>query len=133
MKTSALIFMSGLVFFTPVAFIYGFLTDFTELVGFPAMLLLGLMAMMIGGGLWLEHRRIGRIPADDLEGEISEEPYEYGFYSPWSWWPLTVAAGGAVAFLGVAVGMWIVPFGAVIAIVGLVGLVYEYDRGNHAH
>ena len=44
-----------------------------------------------------------------------------------------MATGAGMCFFGVAVGWWIVPFGAVIALIGLVGLVYEYDRGNHAH
>lgn len=133
MKTAAIIFSSGILFFLPIGFIYGFLTDFQELVGFPAILLVGLMSLMIGGYLFLHHRSIGKIAADDLDGEISDEPYEYGFYSPWSWWPITVATGAGICFFGVAVGWWIVPFGAVIALIGLVGLVYEYDRGNHAH
>ncbi|WP_349827745.1 cytochrome c oxidase subunit 4 [Brevibacterium litoralis] len=133
MKTSAILFFSGLFFFFPMAFIYGYLTNFSELVGFPAFLLVGLMCVMIGGAFWLENRNIGQTSQDDEKGEISEEAYEYGFYSPWSWWPLAVAAGTGVCFLGVAVGMWIVPFGAVIALWGMLGLVFEYDRDNHAH
>ena len=65
MKTSAIIFSSGILFFLPIAFIYGFLTDFQELVGFPAILLVGLMSLMIGGYLFLHDRSIGRIAADD--------------------------------------------------------------------
>lgn len=133
MKTAAILFGTGIFFFVPVAIIYGFLTEFQEMVGFPALLITGLMSLMIGGYLYLHHRSIGRISADDLDGEMSEESYEYGFYSPWSWWPIFIATGGAISFLGVAVGWWIVPFGALIAFVALVGLVYEYDRGNHAH
>ena len=65
--------------------------------------------------------------------EISDEHYEYGFYSPWSWWPIIIATGAGICFLGVAVGWWIFPFGAVIAFIGVIGLVYEYNRGDHAH
>lgn len=133
MKTSAIIFSSGIFFFIPVAIVYGIVTDFKELVGFPALLLTGGMSIMIGAYLWLHARSVGRMSQDSEDGEISEEAYEYGFYSPWSWWPLVVGTGTAICFFGMAVGYWIVPFGAVIALVGLVGLVYEYDRGNFAH
>lgn len=44
MKTSAIIFSSGIFFFIPLAIVYGILTDFNELVGFPAILLLGGLA-----------------------------------------------------------------------------------------
>ena len=133
MKTSAIIFSSGIFFFIPVAIVYGILTDFNELVGFPAILLLVGLALMIGGYLFLQHRSVGDTPMDRLDGEISEDHYEYGFYSPWSWWPIIIATGAGICFLGVAVGWWIFPFGAVIAFIGVFGLVYEYDRGDHAH
>ncbi|WAL40740.1 cytochrome c oxidase subunit 4 [Brevibacterium sp. BRM-1] len=133
MKVSAIMFSSGIFFFIPVGIVYGILTDFKELVGFPAILLAGLMSIMIGGYLFLHSRSIGRIAADSDDGEIADEAYEYGFYSPWSWWPLVIGVGAGICFFGMAVGFWIVPFGAVIALVGLVGLVFEYDRGNFAH
>lgn len=133
MKTSAIMFASGVFFFVPIAIVYGILTDFKELVGFPAILLTGGMSIMIGGYLFLHNRSVGRMASDEDDGEIADEAYEYGFYSPWSWWPLVVAAGAAVCFMGLAVGFWIVPFGGVVAIVGLVGLVFEYDRGPFAH
>lgn len=133
MKTSAIMFASGVFFFVPIAIVYGILTDFKELVGFPAFLLTGGMSIMIGGYLFLHNRSVGRMASDEDDGEIADEAYEYGFYSPWSWWPLVVAAGAAVCFMGLAVGFWIVPFGGVVAIVGLVGLVFEYDRGPFAH
>jgi hypothetical protein len=133
MKTAAIIFGSGIFFFVPVGIIYGILTDFQEMVGFPGLLGLGLMSAMIGVYIWMQNRSTGRIPSDDLDGEISDEAYEYGFYSPWSWWPIFLAAGAGMVFAGVAIGWWITPFGGVLALIGLVGLVYEYDRGDHAH
>lgn len=133
MKFSAIMFFSGIFFFIPVGIVYGILTDFQELVGFPAILLTGGMSMMIGVYLFIHSKNTGDIASDDENGEISDEAYEYGFYSPWSWWPLVVALGAAMSFAGMAIGVWIVPFGAVIAIIGIVGLVFEYDRGDHAH
>lgn len=133
MRISGLIFSAGIFFFIPVAFVYGYLTDFKELVGFPAIVLVGLMSLMIGAFVFLQDKKMGKHPQDIESAEISDESYEYGFYSPWSWWPLSLAAGIGICFLAVAVGWWIMPFGGVLCLVSLIGLVYEYDRGNHAH
>jgi hypothetical protein len=43
-----------------------------------------------------------------------------------------LAAGGALAFMGIAVGIWIRLPGAAITLISLVGWVYEYYRGNFA-
>ncbi|AZU00764.1 cytochrome c oxidase subunit 4 [Brevibacterium linens] len=133
MKSSIYVFNICGLFFIAVGIFYGVFTDFTELVGFPALLLVGLMALMIGVYLWLTDRRVGRQPQDNDDAEISEADADYGFFSPWSWWPITSAAAAAVAFYGIAMGWWIVPFGVVLGIVALVGLTYEHDRGDFAH
>ena len=133
MRTSGWIFTLGFFFFVPVAIIYGFVTDFQEWVGLPAILLVGGMTLMIGLYLWTWEKKHPQLPMDDVDGEIEDEYYEYGFYTPWSWWPIVLAAGGAICFLAVAAGWWIFPFGGAIVLVGLIGLVYEHDRGIHAH
>ena len=133
MKSTAWILTILALFFLPVGLVYGVLTNFEELVGFPAFIVASLTMLGLAMYLFKHDKAIGAQPQDNLAGEINDEHYEYGFYSPWSWWPLVVASGGAIVFTGVAVGWWIMPFGAVIAFVGLIGLVYEYDRGDHAH
>ncbi|WP_029088547.1 cytochrome c oxidase subunit 4 [Brevibacterium album] len=133
MKTSAWLFGLGIFFFAPVAIVYGFLTEWQEWVGLPGILLVGGMTLMIGVFLWLREKKSPPLASDDLDGEISDEYYEYGFYSPWSWWPLVVCVGAAICFAGIAIGWWILPFGGVISVIGMVGLIYEYDRGVHAH
>lgn len=133
MRASIFVFMFSAVFFVIVGIIYGFATDFGELAGFPALLLLGAMSAMIGIYLWLTDRRVGRQPQDNDDAEISDADADYGMFSPWSWWPITGAGAAAVAFYGIAMGWWIFPFGVVIGIVALIGLTYEHDRGDFAH
>lgn len=133
MKSSITLFLVNAVFFVIVAVAYGFFTDFAEMVGFPALLLTGVMSAMIGVYLWLTDRRVGRQPQDSEQAEISDADADYGFFSPWSWWPIACAGSAAVAFYGIAMGWWIFPFGAVLGLVSLVGLSYEHDRGDHAH
>jgi hypothetical protein len=44
-----------------------------------------------------------------------------------------LGCAAATAVLGIAVGWWIFFIGAGIGIVALVGWVFEYSRGDHAH
>lgn len=74
----------------------------------------------------------GLLPEDRLDANIEDGDSEQGFFSPWSWWPIMLAAGGAFLFMGIAVGIWIAFFGAAITLISLVGWVYEYYRGNFA-
>jgi hypothetical protein len=78
-------------------------------------------------------RRSGTLPEDNLLGNIEDETGEVGFYSPWSWWPLMLGASCAMAFASLAVGWWMFFIAFPFAIVALVGFVYEYSRGAHAH
>jgi hypothetical protein len=38
-----------------------------------------------------------------------------------------------VAFLSLAVGWWVMYVGLILGVIGLVGWVFEYSRGQHAH
>ena len=71
--------------------------------------------------------------ADRSDAEIHEGAGEQGHFSPWSWWPLVLGLSCATGFLGLAVGFWIVYIAAGMAVVALIGWVYEYSRGDHAH
>jgi hypothetical protein len=74
----------------------------------------------------------GTLPEDRLDANIDDGDAELGFFSPWSWWPIVLAAGAALAFTGLAVGVWITFIGVPLALIALVGWVYEYYRGNFA-
>ncbi len=54
-----------------------------------------------------------------------------GFFSPHSWQPLSLAIGGALAFLGIIFGWWLLYFASPIILVGLFGWVFEYYRGEN--
>lgn len=132
MKIETLIFGMGVLFFTPVAVIYGLLSSW-EPVGSAALLLTAGMSALVGGYLWLTGRRIDPRPEDNPQGEIADLAGEYGEFSPWSWWPLPLALGGAIIFAGLAIGWWLVLIGIGFSAIALVGWVYEYYRGAHAH
>ena len=75
----------------------------------------------------------GILPEDRLDANIDDGDAEQGFFAPWSWWPVMLAASAALVFLGVAVGFWISFIGGAVVLISLVGWQYEFYRGNHAH
>jgi hypothetical protein len=132
MRIEAWIFAAGALVFVPLAGIYGWLAGW-EPVGTVGLLLLGFLAGLIGAYLWVVGNRVDMRPSDNPAGEIEESAGELGVFSPWSWWPLVLGLATAVAFLGLAIGWWLLGIGVVLALIGLVGLLFEFSRGYHAH
>ena len=137
MRIEYRIFMILGIFFAAAAVAYGVWgwLDSRDLepVGLAGLILVAGLAFMIAFYLMATARRIDPRPEDDPLGKIEEHPGEQGFYSPWSWWPLPLALSGAAIFLGAAVGWWVSIIGVGFGVIALVGWVYEYYRGQHAH
>lgn len=133
MKTETTLFGAGVFFFAPLAVVYGIVTTWNEPVGTSALFLTAGLALLIGLFLWITSRRIDPRPEDDGSADISEGAGEQGVFPPFSWWPLPLAAAAALAFTGLAVGWWLVGIATVVGAIALVGWVFEFYRGEHAH
>jgi hypothetical protein len=138
MRTTAIIFWALAVFFILVGIVYGFLTASyeplgIETVGFPAFLMVGLLATLIALTLTIFSKTRPNRPEDDEHGEVQNTAGVQGSFSPYSWYPWWTAVGAALCFLGIPIGFWLAAFGAVFVIIGLVGWVMEFSRGEHAH
>ncbi|KDA06309.1 hypothetical protein DC31_10725 [Microbacterium sp. CH12i] len=104
-----------------------------EWVGTVALLFVALMSAMIAVYLDRTHKsQGGELPEDILTADIDDGDPELGEFSPWSWWPIVLAASAAVFLVGMAVGHFLLPIGVAIFFVAIVGWVYEYYRGNFA-
>ena len=130
MKVEGWLFAAGFFFFAIAAVIYGLLAE--EPVGTVALAFTAGLSFLIGYYLLFTARRIDPRPEDSRTAEIVEGAGELGFYSPHSWWPLAVAGSAAICFLGVAVGWWLFIIGAGAAVLAVIGLVFEYYRGEPA-
>lgn len=130
MKVEGWLFAAGFVFFSISAVIYGVLAE--EPVGTVALAFTAGLAFLIGYYLLFTARRIDPRPEDSLSAEIDEGAGELGFYSPHSWWPLPVAFFAAVSFLGIVFGWWLFIIGAIGGGLSVIGLVFEYYRGEPA-
>jgi hypothetical protein len=105
-----------------------------EWAGTIAIGLSGALAVLVAFYLQRIYRSQGaELPEDRLDASIDDGDAEQGHFSPWSWWPLVLAASSALLFLGIAIGAWIAFIGAGFVIVALVGWVFEYYRGNFGH
>ncbi len=105
-----------------------------EWVGTVGLVLCGVLASLIAFYVQRVYKaQGGELPEDRLDASIDDGEAEQGFFSPWSWWPVMLAAGAALAFLGLAVGVWIAAIGGAVVLVSLVGWVYEYHRGYFGH
>lgn len=133
MRSNGILFWCIFVFLVPVTLVYGYMTGFEELVGFPALALTAIMSAFLGFFLMFTAKKHPDQPSDNLDGEIADAAGDYGFYSPWSWWPLVLAASCAIGFIGLAVGWWVLLLVSPLVLVALIGWVYEYSRGDHAH
>ncbi len=102
----------------------------TEWVGSIAIALSGVLSVFIAFYLQVQNKNQGGVlPEDRLDAEIDDGDPELGYFSPWSWWPVFLAGGAALAMVGMAAGVWVALYALPLVLVGLVGWTYEYYRG----
>ncbi len=133
MKVEAWLFGAGAPIFIGFAIFYGIMSSWDEPVGLAGLILVAGLAALIGAYLGYTGAHVDPRPEDDPFGEIAQGAGELGQFAPYSWWPLAAAAGGAILFLGMAIGVWMMLIGLGMGAVGLVGWVFEFYRGEHAH
>jgi len=132
MKAETWIFTITAVFFTLVAPAYWVITN--DWTGTSALTMTALLAIMVAFYLGFHARRMDPRPEDRKDGEIADGAGELGFFPPYSWWPLWCALTLSLCMYAIALGeWWLFIIGAGLGMVALVGFVFEYYRGEHAH
>lgn len=132
MKVEGWLFLGCGVFLAASDIVYWYLSH--DPTGTAALALSVGLALLIGFYVIFTGRRLeGVRPEDNVEGEIAEGTGEIGFFSPHSWWPFWLGLAGAVAFVGVAIGWWLVLIGFVAILFATIGFVFEYYRGHFSH
>ena len=105
-----------------------------ELIGLMTMGLSAILCLLTAFyfGLVLRGLDGAALPEDRLDANVDDGDPEIGHFSPWSWWPMFLAFGLALMFLGLAVGVWIAFIGGPIVLIGIIGWQYEYYRNFFA-
>src|ERR1700735_864909 len=128
MKVEGWLFLGCRDFFAGTDVVYWYVSK--EPTGTTALAFAVGLAVLTGFYVLFTGRRLPQRPEDDNEGEIEQGTGELGFFSPYSWWPLYVALSAATAAIGFAIGWWLFLIGAMFLIFAVIGLVFEYYRGN---
>jgi hypothetical protein len=119
------------VFLIPVTAVYWYASE--DPTGTTALTLTFGLCFLIAFYLLYTARRIAPRPEDDPAANIEEAAGDLGFFSPYSWWPLAVAAACAVMFLGIVFAWWLFILALPFVAVTVMGFVFEYYRGEHEH
>ncbi|MGW4563821.1 cytochrome c oxidase subunit 4 [Streptomyces sp. NPDC004561] len=128
MKIQGRMFIWISFFMLIMAIVYGVWSK--EPAGTTALFLAFGLTIMVGFYLGFTARRVDAGAQDDKEADVADDAGELGFFSPHSWQPLLLGVGGAIAFLSIAVGWWLIYFAAPIIVIGLFGWVFEYYHGE---
>lgn len=131
MKAEAFTFGILAVFVAIVAPIYWLLSH--DPTGTSALVMTFGLTALVAFYLGFHAKKMDLRPEDDRDAEIVDGTGELGFFPPYSWWPLWSALALATCVVGVVFGWWLFIIGAGAGSIALVGWVFEYYRGEHAH
>jgi Cytochrome c oxidase subunit IV len=132
MKVESRLFEIVTAFFFVAAIVYTVLAR--EPVGVAALFLTGGLALIISTYFRFVSRRLEERPEDNTEAEVSDGAGEVGFFSPGSYWPITLA--GAAALVGLSLAFWYVwalVISGVLLLIAVGGLVFEYHLRPSDH
>ncbi len=132
MKIESKLFALLSAFFGIMAVIYGLWSGWREPVGPVSLILSMLLAGMVSFYTWYIGSHLPVRPEDDEEGDIDQIEGEFGFFSPYSWWPLWLGGSAALTFAGLAIGWWLFIIGASLGVLAVIGWTFEYFKGEHA-
>lgn len=136
MRVEARVFGFLFGFFVVLTVAYGFWTwldsDHIEMIGTTALGLSGGLALIVGSYFSFVSRRIDPRPEDRLDADIAEGAGELGFFSPGSYWPITIAGAAMITGFGLAFfEWWLVVVGIVAVLFSVGGLLFEYYTRGH--
>jgi hypothetical protein len=138
MKAEAWIFAACTIFLVLVTPAYWLVTDASDhgpdWTGTSALTMTTLLTLMVTIYLGFHAKRMDPRPEDRNDALIADGAGELGFFPPYSWWPLWTAAALGTSVFGIAASAWwLFIIGGVLGAMALVGWIYEYYRGEHAH
>lgn len=131
MKVGGILFALGSAVYSLVTVVYWFMSG--EVVGTTALALTGGLAFLTGFYVLFTSRRVGTLPEDVENAEISDADTQYGFFSPHSWWPFVIGGATFTFTLGFIFASWLAVLGVMAILFGTFGLLFEYYRGPFAN
>ena len=137
MRTNAKLFWILTVFYLVAATAYttvSLLVDKqVEIIGTAAIGMLVFLAGFIAFYLTKSSRAQGPVPEDNPNANIEDGEAEIGFFNAWSWWPFFLGLFGMIVFASLAIGWWLFFIGLPLALIAVIGFVFENSKGEYAH
>ena len=138
MKIEARLFELLTAFFVLVGIVYAVFTGVSrtgvEWAGTTAITLTAGLTLIIGTYFRFVARRLDLRPEDYEDAEIIDGAGDLGFFSPGSFWPITLAAAAALTATGLAFfEPWLIALGVVCVLTAVGGLLFEYHVGPEKH
>jgi hypothetical protein len=131
-KTESRIFEILTIFFFVVAIIYLLISR--EPAGTSALFLTGGLSLIVGTYFRFVSRRLELRPEDNPGAEVSDGAGDVGFFSPGSYWPFGLALSVALMAISLAyMYFWAVTISAVILLIAIGGLIFEYHIRPSEH
>jgi len=131
-KTESRIFEILTIFFFVVAIIY--LVIAKEPAGTAALFLTGGLSLIVGTYFRFVSRRLELRPEDNPGAEVSDGAGDVGFFSPGSYWPFGLALSVALVAISMAyMYFWALTISAVILLISIGGLIFEYHIRPSEH
>jgi hypothetical protein len=131
MKAEAWVFGLNAIFFAVVAPTYWFFSE--DPTGTSALVMTAGLSLLVTFYLGFHANRMDPRPEDIADAEVVDGAGELGFFPPYSWWPLWCALALSVCVLGVVFGWWLFIIGVGAGSIALIGWIFEFYRGEHAH
>ena len=132
MKTESRIFEILTIFFFVVAIIYLLISK--EPAGSAGLFLTGGLSLIVGTYFRFVSRRLELRPEDNPGAEVSDGAGDVGFFSPGSYWPFGLALSVALMAISMAyMYFWALTISAVILLISIGGLIFEYHVRPSEH
>jgi len=130
MKVGGKLFALGTLTYVILGLIYWFMSR--DAIGTTLLALTGGLAFLIAFYVLYTDKRLGLLPEDIETALISDIDPDYGFFSPYSWWPFVIGAAVFIFVLGFVFATWMMVLGVFALLLAVNGLIFEYYRGEFA-
>ena len=128
MNVGGKLFALGTLTYFFLGAIYWFMSG--DVIGTSLLALTGGLAFLIAFYILFTDKRVGQLPEDNEFALISDADTDYGFFSPYSWWPFVIGASVFVFVLGFVFATWMMVLGLFVILLAVNGLLFEYYRGE---
>lgn len=130
MKIEGRLFAAGSAGFASIAAIYWYTAH--DPIGTTGLTMSALLAALVAFYTLYTSKRVWPRPEDRLDANIEDADPEYGFFSPHSWWPLVIGVAVMFTVFGLVFAVWLIALGVFTLVIGLIGWLFEYYRGEFA-